>query len=717
MNTRTISARWFYFKTIVLFMYRNHYVLCVLMEIGRLPNPLLDGRHQTYYDNYIMKFGRCDMKKYWITLLLTMILFLGTLAGCGRKVVTEDESLIRQETVTVQTVQITDAPVVLDIGQEYVLGYTVSGSAEGVAAEFSSSDISVLTVTDEGCLIACGAGEATVTARYGRSSASIRVCVRYPQLSSIAFTTSECVLSVGETYQPRLLLNPDGAENETIVYTCEDPRIATVDANGTVSCIGVGTTELRAEAMNDATICCTMTVQGTCDQILGLSFEEPYYSMLPEMQTAPKLIVEPYGMTADGIVWTSSNDSIVSVSDDGTLTAHRIGTVDVTAEQGGMETSCVVRVTSRLAPDPLFEITENRYAEGTDGILRNLDAAVTDRAHLMLVGDLMCLPAQQIVVRDASGFNFNGSFSLVRDILTRSDLTVGNLETVLSASNPYAYEEEMLENNPNCNAPSTYLDAVKYAGFDAVVLANNHCGDGGVLGVYETRQQLKRYQLHSTGLFTDPWEQRYLLMDVNGIRIGILAYTDNVNAGWSIPGDIRQGIVNYFSSERLEHDVATLQSAGAEFIVCYMHWGKSNTHHVTKRQREEAQLVADAGVDLICGSHPHCLQEAEYLVAEDGRQVLCIYSLGNFVSGMGLQINNDTIILDVKLERTDGEIRLVDAGYIPCYVFNKYEDRNHWIVPIPAELNGGILDPKLEEARARISEIYHGILPEISTPD
>lgn len=656
------------------------------------------------------------MKKGIILFLATM-LALGVLAGCEREAAVEDEPSVSYETVKVQTVQFTDAPTVLSVGQECVLEYTVSGHEDGIRAVFSSSDTSVLTVTEDGRLTACGTGEATVTVRYGTSSASARITVQYPQLRSIEFSESECVLSVGDTLQTRLQRDPKGAEAETIRYVCEDPRIAAVDAVGRITCTGVGTTVIRAEAAGDAKIFCTMTVQGTCDRIRDITFEEPYYCLLPEMQMEIGLTVAPYGMSAEGIEWSSSNTSVVSVSDDGTLTAHRRGRATVTAAKDGIQASCLVRVSSRLAPDPLYEITDNRYTEGPDGILYHPNVGVTDRANLMFVGDLMCLPSQQKAVRDEFGFDFNGSYSLVRNILTCSDLSVGNLETILSASNPYAYEEEMVENNPNCNAPSTYLDAVKYGGFDAVVLANNHCGDGGVLGVYETKQQLKRYRLHATGLFAEPSEQRYLLFDVNGIRIGILAYTDNVNAGGQIPSEIRQDMINYFTPERLTADVSRLQAAGAEFIVCYMHWGRSNTHEVTDRQREEARLVADAGVDLICGSHPHCLQEAEYLSANDGRRVLCIYSLGNFVSGMGLDINNDTIILNVQLERKDDGIHIVDSGYIPCYVFNRYEEQDHWIVPIPAELNGGILDPKLEEARARISEIYHGILPEISTLD
>ena len=62
----------------------------------------------------------------------------------------------------------------------------------------------------------------------------------------------------------------------------------------------------------------------------------------------------------------------------------------------------------------------------------------------------------------------------------------GNLESLLSNTSPYMSEEKALGGEPHCNGPSTYLDALKYAGFDALSNANNHITDNGERGLLQT---------------------------------------------------------------------------------------------------------------------------------------------------------------------------------------------------------------------------------------
>lgn len=157
-----------------------------------------------------------------------------------------------------------------------------------------------------------------------------------------------------------------------------------------------------------------------------------------------------------------------------------------------------------------------------------------------------------------------------------------------------------------------------------------------------------------------------------------------------------------------------MKAAGAEFIIAYMHWGTENTHTINAKQKQQAQEVADAGVDLIAGSHPHCLQSAETLTATDGREVFCIYSLGNFVSSMGRTINNDTIILNATLKREGEKVVLADTGYIGCRVIGSYDGGNYVVVPNREGLNGGIRTSALDASAQRIAEVMGDSLREIT---
>lgn len=82
--------------------------------------------------------------------------------------------------------------------------------------------------------------------------------------------------------------------------------------------------------------------------------------------------------------------------------------------------------------------------------------------------------------------------------------------------------------------------------------------------------------------------------------------------------------------------------------------------------------MADAGADLIVGSHPHMVQRFSYIGAADGRLVPCAYSLGNFLTTMSeLSGNRDSVILRVELTRGADGIS-AKYSYIPCMT----EDRD-----------------------------------------
>ena len=74
--------------------------------------------------------------------------------------------------------------------------------------------------------------------------------------------------------------------------------------------------------------------------------------------------------------------------------------------------------------------------------------------------------------------------------------------------------------------------------------------------------------------------------------------------------------------------VRTIEKARreAEFVIALVHWGEENSAIVTDRQRELARRLISHGIDLIAGSHPHCIQPLDFY---RGRPI--VYSLGNLV--------------------------------------------------------------------------------------
>lgn len=291
-----------------------------------------------------------------------------------------------------------------------------------------------------------------------------------------------------------------------------------------------------------------------------------------------------------------------------------------------------------------------------------------------LPGSAFSVPALDLgVIPQPEGtWNFSDSFMYAREILRRGDLVIGNLETMISQSSPLGMQIHRLEGKPYLNAPASYLDALKYAGYDLLTMANNHNVDTGLRGIYETIRNVEDWGFMHTGLFSSKSDDRYIIVEVNGIRIGMVSYSAFYNDKDSNLTESGQDVLlNRYASDRAKADIRAARKAGAEFVIAFIHWGAENTHDTTWNQEQYARTLARAGADYIVGSHPHALQRYDIIETSDGREVPVVYSMGNFLSNMQRDINNDTIILQLNLQREDdGSVCVASHRIYPCTVLH-----------------------------------------------
>ena len=326
-------------------------------------------------------------------------------------------------------------------------------------------------------------------------------------------------------------------------------------------------------------------------------------------------------------------------------------------------------------------------------------------ALLMFTGDLMCLAGQQFSAERRSSFNFDSSFGYVEKLFNSADFVCGNLESLISSSNPLTKQQKNIGSAPQCNGPEEYLWALRKAGFDCLVTANNHCCDWGTSGISETEKMLDKYHFAHVGT-SSSIESNYVLFDIKDFRIAILSTTHIINQRGKLNADEMYSMVSCYDKERVIHDIADARLNGADFVVVYCHWGTENTEELTSVQKDSALEVAEAGADLIIGSHPHCLQGKEILTTSDGRSVPVMYSMGNFVSSMARDINNDTIILNVRISRNSDDKSYIEAiNYIPCHVMNSATYGNLCVVPTEPVFNNASASASLQAAEKRIRRI------------
>ena len=125
---------------------------------------------------------------------------------------------------------------------------------------------------------------------------------------------------------------------------------------------------------------------------------------------------------------------------------------------------------------------------------------------ITFVGDIMCELSVLKAAKKGKTYDFNWCFDGVRDLLKQSDYRICNLET------PMAGEKAGYSENFICfNAPDTYADALKNAGFDLVATANNHTFDRGYEGLVSTIKFLDEKGIPHTGTFLPgtPREEAY----------------------------------------------------------------------------------------------------------------------------------------------------------------------------------------------------------------
>jgi poly-gamma-glutamate capsule biosynthesis protein CapA/YwtB (metallophosphatase superfamily) len=296
------------------------------------------------------------------------------------------------------------------------------------------------------------------------------------------------------------------------------------------------------------------------------------------------------------------------------------------------------------------------------------------------IGDVIVHESQLQAGKRGNHYDFNGFFQAVKPYLSATDLTVANLETTLAGpSKPYS-------GYPNFNTPDEILDAVQYSGIDILTTANNHAYDTGEKGVIRTHLTIKKKGFLTTGTAPSHGERKGVLVEKNGIKIGFLAYTEQVNGTPSL--DNKSYLINRINPKLITKDIQELKQQGAESVVVSLHWGTEYQLIPNDFQKETALKVFQAGADVILGSHPHVLQPIEKMIV-NGKEKLIIYSMGNFISNQSDPHTDEGVIIyfDVKRNQKNGQISVSSTSFLPTVV-NKYKKDGilqYLIVPLPTK--------------------------------
>lgn len=227
-----------------------------------------------------------------------------------------------------------------------------------------------------------------------------------------------------------------------------------------------------------------------------------------------------------------------------------------------------------------------------------------------------------------------GMFGRLIPLFQEADLAFVNLEHALSRSG------RLMKGKPTFHRGAPELvEGLVEAQFDVLTIANNHILDFGEESLFETLSVLDAHSLPHTGVGKNLTEaSKPIVLERNGLRVGILAYSTNLPQGhparpdepgvnplrvetayeavygryvspgrapviftWAVPEDLR----------RMEASIGSLKKK-VDVVLVYQHWGTSMTHHVHDFQTEIGHAAIDAGADAVFGGHQHVLSAVEF---------------------------------------------------------------------------------------------------------
>lgn len=235
--------------------------------------------------------------------------------------------------VPVISVNINQNDIDLEKGKTIKLNPTIEPTDATIQEiKYTSSDTKVATVDQSGNVVAIAKGKATITATVGNKSDSFVVNVLVP-IKTFTIDSNQENLEIikGNSVQLKTTINPSKEEttdDTTITWKSLDEKIATVDENGVVTGIKAGTVKITGTLKNGMQVESNITVKIIPVDSISLSQKE--LSILKNQKQQISVNINPTNSTeVENYIWSSSDDTIATVNENGVITGIKAGTVKI----------------------------------------------------------------------------------------------------------------------------------------------------------------------------------------------------------------------------------------------------------------------------------------------------------------------------------------------------------------------------------------------------
>lgn len=288
--------------------------------------------------------------------------------------------------------------------------------------------------------------------------------------------------------------------------------------------------------------------------------------------------------------------------------------------------------------------------------------------HIAAAGDLNI--TDKVVASGGPGMDYGSMIADVLPVLAGADLTVMNFEGNAVGA-PYG--------TASASAPIQLLQALKTAGVDMLQMANSRSITNGIAGLGTTLQTIRSAGIEPIGAyatneaFVD--NGGYTVWDVNGVRVGVVAFTKGMDNMALPTGSEKCVNLLYTDYSRTYVEVNTkgiteiLERVAKEkpdITIALVHWGSEYNDTRSSSQEKIRKLLLEKGVDAILGTHPHYVQQLEY---DSKAGTVVAYSLGDFISDREKAGTEYSVVLDLEITKDNktGAAKITGCTYTPIY--------------------------------------------------
>lgn len=390
----------------------------------------------------------------------------------------------------------------------------------------------------------------------------------------------------------------------------------------------------------------------TLEDAVSFQLNQTEVSLFPGETYSLGVTAEPEGAMLKNLKYESMDTNVLTVEENGKVTAVGTGTAAVRVSASGLESQiCTFEVGSQRT------VTVSTIGDCTLGSDSSFNTSVNFDAYAAVNG-------------------YDYFFQNVRDIFTQDDVTFANLEGTLTDSTTRENKQYAFKGD------QAYTEILTSGSVEVVTLANNHTSDYGEESYEDTKAALTEAGIdYCSG-------DEIVIREVNGVKtafIGIYVLRDGMER-----------------EAQVKETIARARSQGAKLVIAAFHWGSEKANYPDETQTSLAHTAVDSGADLVVGHHPHVLQGIEKY---NGKYI--VYSLGNFCfGGNTAPSDRDTIIVRQTFTiDQNGTVTGDDLEIIPCLISTEAGYNTYQPTPVTGEEADRIMG-RLNEYSASYGQTY-----------